>query len=292
MMMSQRGIDVIPLFMEDSQRANSVCRESDHSREEMSCGLDVEPEVAFRDGRNKKENMKKLQIAILATALAGAMSASASITYSGTALSGLDYPQQWCWTSAAGWYKAPATDSQYVPANPATGAPALAALYTANSGTDWSDDTPAVFVQGPLGTLSSFSASYHLYGAATGPSGTSPYWNLYLTDDPNSTAPIVGGGSIINGSSSVWTLAQGSTTLSALYAMIDPISGLPYGQETVAWAGIEIGNWNNGNSVIPASADFDSITVVPEPTTMIAGALLLLPFGASTLRMFRKTRTA
>ena len=30
---------------------------------------------------------------------------------------------------------------------------------------------------------------------------------------------------------------------------------------------------------------------VPEPTTMIAGALLLLPFGASTLRMFRR-RTA
>ena len=34
------------------------------------------------------------------------------------------------------------------------------------------------------------------------------------------------------------------------------------------------------------------LTVVPEPTTMIAGALLLLPFGASTLRILRKTRTA
>ena len=31
---------------------------------------------------------------------------------------------------------------------------------------------------------------------------------------------------------------------------------------------------------------------VPEPTTMVAGAMLLLPFGFSTLRMFRKTRTA
>ncbi|HTJ00154.1 MAG TPA: hypothetical protein VL527_14830 [Dongiaceae bacterium] len=31
---------------------------------------------------------------------------------------------------------------------------------------------------------------------------------------------------------------------------------------------------------------------VPEPTTVIAGALLLLPFGASTLRMMRKNRTA
>lgn len=33
-------------------------------------------------------------------------------------------------------------------------------------------------------------------------------------------------------------------------------------------------------------------TPVPEPTTMIAGALLLLPFGASTIRFLRKNRTA
>ena len=31
---------------------------------------------------------------------------------------------------------------------------------------------------------------------------------------------------------------------------------------------------------------------VPEPTTMIAGALLLLPFGASTFRFVRKNRLA
>jgi len=34
-----------------------------------------------------------------------------------------------------------------------------------------------------------------------------------------------------------------------------------------------------------------SLAPVPEPTTMVAGALLLLPFGASTLRILRK-RTA
>ena len=31
---------------------------------------------------------------------------------------------------------------------------------------------------------------------------------------------------------------------------------------------------------------------MPEATTMVAGALLLLPLGVSTLRMLRKTRTA
>jgi hypothetical protein len=33
-------------------------------------------------------------------------------------------------------------------------------------------------------------------------------------------------------------------------------------------------------------------TPVPEPTTMLAGALLLLPFGVSTVRKLRKNRTA
>jgi hypothetical protein len=40
------------------------------------------------------------------------------------------------------------------------------------------------------------------------------------------------------------------------------------------------------------SLNQDQLAVVPEPTTMIAGALLLLPFGASTLRILRKNRTA
>ena len=33
-------------------------------------------------------------------------------------------------------------------------------------------------------------------------------------------------------------------------------------------------------------------TPVPEPTTMVAGALLLLPFGMSTLRILRKRQAA
>jgi hypothetical protein len=40
-----------------------------------------------------------------------------------------------------------------------------------------------------------------------------------------------------------------------------------------------------------ASGHFTPVPV-PEPTTLIAGALLLLPFGASTLRFLRKQRVA
>ncbi len=55
--------------------------------------------------------------------------------------------------------------------------------------------------------------------------------------------------------------------------------------------------WNRGGGPNPLYLDDVSVTPVatpvPEPTTIIAGALLLLPFGASTLRILRKTnRTA
>jgi len=49
-------------------------------------------------------------------------------------------------------------------------------------------------------------------------------------------------------------------------------------------------DWNIYNNGVVGSATFFSD--VPEPTTMIAGALLLLPFGASTLRILRKSRVA
>jgi hypothetical protein len=42
----------------------------------------------------------------------------------------------------------------------------------------------------------------------------------------------------------------------------------------------------------PGQAQDQLVIVVPEPTTVVAGALLLLPFGASTLRILRKNRVA
>jgi hypothetical protein len=47
-----------------------------------------------------------------------------------------------------------------------------------------------------------------------------------------------------------------------------------------------------GGDAGPFGLRAESLTVVPEPTTMIAGALLLLPFGASTLRVLRRNRAA
>jgi hypothetical protein len=55
-MMSQNGIDVIPLLVEDGQRAKPARNKPDPSHEEVIFGLDVEPEVAFREGQKQKEN--------------------------------------------------------------------------------------------------------------------------------------------------------------------------------------------------------------------------------------------
>ncbi len=49
-------------------------------------------------------------------------------------------------------------------------------------------------------------------------------------------------------------------------------------------------NWLDGNA--SAYIDDISLVAVPEPTTMIAGALLLLPFGLSTVRFLRNRATA
>jgi len=45
----------------------------------------------------------------------------------------------------------------------------------------------------------------------------------------------------------------------------------------------------NANLMAVTSVNQDFLVPVPEPTTVLAGALLLLPFAASTIRRFRKS---
>jgi hypothetical protein len=143
-----------------------------------------------------------------------------------------------------------------------------------------------------MGDLSAFSASYDLYNSSGG-GGNPPYWILWVnTDggtspsDPNEIAIIGFGGSSINGSSTIHVYDPSNIlgsywgdTLSQLDTLTDSGSGLTFGNMPVAWAGVEIGDWNISDGT-SASASFDSITVpsVPEGG---AGSLYLLLAGTA-----------
>ena len=214
------------------------------------------------------------------------MSTSASITYSGTGLSGLNYSGN------------PAGDAQYVAASGLI--PAYAALYTADASTADTADSPAVFVRPPTGTtLSTLSASYDLLSSGPGPGNVQPYWALWVGTASTYKAVLYSlDGTPLTSSSTMHafypdfsSLGTWGDTLSQFDAIT--IGGVALGDMTVYWVGLEIGDGGSG----AASANIESITVnggtpVPEPTTVVAGVLMLLPFGASMLRILRKTRTA
>jgi hypothetical protein len=238
--------------------------------------LDVEPEVALREGQ-KKEKMKKLQLAIMVAALAGAMSASATI-YSGSDFN----------TMAS-------YNGTYVPGPPGY-------EHLAYGLADPIGDA-VVGVKGPLGTLNNLNMSFVFSNPID--TGNAPFAAFGISDNSTWLADnhrlnvISMEGNLLIGTSLVhvwdWTLNSGAggnvpglsgVTLNSILAT--------YGTWEVMRAYAYIGDTGGASS---GSVDINSITVsdlsaVPEPTTMIAGALLLLPFGATTLRMLRKTRTA
>jgi hypothetical protein len=226
--------------------------------------------------------MKKLQLTVLAAILVAASRANAltgSITISGTALAGLHYNPN---DGTAGGV------AQYV-----AGAPAVAHLYTPDSGLN--GDSPAVFVKNdnvaptftPTGTslgttLDSFTASYTL----TLSSDTQPYWLTYLYAPGGGYVGVITlGGQNFDGNSLVHVIyiagASGPSDYwgDTLTQLINTAYGATtFGQLTVYAAGLEIGESNNGVQTIPATADIDSITVsnvteAPEPSTCVAAAL-------------------
>jgi hypothetical protein len=162
------------------------------------------------------------------------------------------------------------------------------------------------------------------YAVGTTPSYYNQNWTYgptSVTGDPSAGMLIVNGAPT-GGPTTVWQgtlssplIAGQSYTFSVMVASLYPVSeptlsfsigSTPIGSTTLSGAGtwstftksfvagsglpsfIDLNTELNGNDFVVSEI---SITPVPEPTTMIAGALLLLPFGASTLRILRR-RTA
>lgn len=200
--------------------------------------------------------MKFNYSAVLGLVLTGALSASAgSTTYSGSSLSGL-------------LYVGDSGDAQYV-----SGTPDYAQLYTPDSSP--AGDSPAVFITGPLGTISDFLGSTSL---ATG-STVDPYWTLWAsspTDPGNDIEIYAFAGLSVSGSTQVHAYTPGfaaslgtfGETLSSLESMT--YDGSTIGNFTIDFAGLEIGDGGTG----PATANIDSITITDS-----------VPDGASTLML-------
>jgi hypothetical protein len=111
------------------------------------------------------------------------------------------------------------------------------------------------------------------------------------------TVPIVGGSTY---SLDFWAKSDGVGVLTvtldsvAVATIINPAAGYThytYSSITPTSAGDLTFLWSDGTTQ-HAWIDDVNLVPVPEPTTMIAGAMLLVPFGASTLRFMRKTRKA
>jgi hypothetical protein len=313
----------------------------DHSREGKSCGLDVEPEVAFCEGHKLKDNMKKTLI-VLTTLLAAGLSTtifgSVVVLGPGAASSG---------PISNGSAPINTTTSQHMIGSgawQANGIPQAASQYYlyANPNLGGNSSTEQGLGQLTISSLSSLSFSTF---NTTG--GSTPNWYLIVY-----TAPYAGGEAswygnrlvlepyLANGLANpanqwvTWSTAAGANQLT----ICDTGGGPPptsgnlgfYGQPTLAniqsgpitWSTLSSGgsstpiNYANMNiegivlstgsgwaagftgmvddvniNSTPGNVQFD-LESVPEPTTMIAGALLLLPFGASTIRILRKNRTA
>jgi hypothetical protein len=87
--------------------------------------------------------------------------------------------------------------------------------------------------------------------------------------------------------------ANGNTVGFQYFVSSPANPGVPIGGTSTVIVQTGISQWAPSTAtLIDGSSPVVSILAVPEPTTMIAGALLLLPFGASTLRFVRKSRQA
>lgn len=221
-----------------------------------------------------KTDMKTFALPALATALGLLSAAATTITYSGMDLSGLTYLGN------------PATDAAFV-----SGTPDYANLYTANAFIG--GDVPQVAVTGPLGTLTTFSASYVALSQSGGGAGNSGYWDL-IVSDPNNAANtmeiIAFSGTAINGATQVHTpgnLFGFGTLLSSVYGITDGSTTL--GNWIVDSAGVAIGNF--GNTEGPMDLQIASISLDPSSVPDVVPTGLLLGLAIVGLVTFRRWQT-
>jgi hypothetical protein len=220
----------------------------------MSWGLDVEPTVAFREGQHKKEELKtmKKQLSLVGLAAFALLAFSPSPVRANLV-----------WDFS---YFDTATGGSIIQAS---GTLTTTALRTPLTGYGISGlsgyDITAISGERNGVLISGIQSNPAFPGSSTSPGN---YYDNALVGSPF--------GLDVDG----LNFYAGETLYNL--SVINPFTGGTGYYDTA--------NANLGNGATLTAVTL-SLTPVPEPTTMIAGALLLLPFGASTLRMLRK-RTA
>ncbi len=222
--------------------------------------------------------MRKLQVAILAVALAGAGSARASLTLTLNSVGQLGQND----------YQVVTLTSSQLGINQ-SGVEAGFYNLTVNGVA-----TPSFCID--IATEQIEGQAYHDYNYTA------------LASAPISAAGPMGStaaGNIEKLWAAYYSPSLSSVNAAALQVAIWEEVALGNGKYTLTVSGnsavtTEAGIMLGALSTLTAKADLIALTdsgqgyvvAVPEPATMIAGALLLLPFGASTLRILRRKRMA
>jgi len=288
--------------------------------------------------------MKKLQIAILAINLAGAMSASAQVTITTEATmapNGYGSPSYDTW-AANGIYAMENGLTSYGVAGPAqfnvTTSPLPVAANFATGFNSWLGQAPGPYA-GELGNRASFVAVINGNGSLINMNNFG--FTMSSSDAGNALGYSWPNNSILPGD---WTydagdiglifnnhinIAGGFTVVNSgdPGQMVNEIISIGAGNAYAAYTYAEALAYqvkyggsiaDNGGDPDPNATDQQIINyqlgfvpdydftgtfsygdvsgsatiVVPEPTTMISGVLMLLPFGMNTLRILRKNRAA
>jgi hypothetical protein len=246
--------------------------------------LGIEPETVFREGQSRKKNMKRhtLEMAIIS-----ALGAILPITGSANLVINGDF--QAGNTGFTSGYK-------YVA--PGAHAP------SGNANTLWDEGTYSVGTD-----PHSFHSSWASFGDNTTGTG-----KMLIVNGAGSAVTVWQGtlsSTLIAGATyqfSAWvanlyppaqtplapaqlSFSVGNAQIGAVYTA--PDVGIWHQFTTTFVAGsepiavLDLNTVPNGNDFALDDISLD-VVAVPEPATMLAGALLLLPFGASTIRVLRK----
>jgi hypothetical protein len=182
--------------------------------------------------KNRKKKMRKIQLAIMGAALAGAMSANATL------------------------YNITFTENA---AGPTT---AIGTI----------DVVGGLAISGSLNVLGGPNSGSYPLLLPPGSDGSFTWDNLVnVAGNPSATPSYFPGDGLVFGNG-------GTAEVNLWYNAAGPNS---WGPKSYALWGAPP-NWS------PVAFGDLTLTPVPEPTTMIAGALLLLPFGLSTIRILRR----